>query len=78
MSFFEGKTGFIRLTFEEYPHRYKPEDSVDFIPDSRDYSYTADDVMNYFMDKDIKNIILVNPDNPSGNYIEHKRSSKIN
>lgn len=71
MSFFEGKTGFIRPTFEEYPHRYKPEDSVDFIPDSRDYSYTADDVMNYFADKDIKNIILVNPDNPSGNYIEH-------
>ena len=32
-------------------------------------SYTADDLMEYFADKNIQNLIVINPDNPSGNYI---------
>lgn len=65
-----GKVGFIRPTFEEYPNRYGSEDSVNFVPDNADYSYTADDLMAYFAEKDIQNLVLVNPDNPSGNYIK--------
>lgn len=61
------KVGFIRPTFEEYPNRYR--DCVNFVPDNADYSYTADDLMTYFADKDIQNLVVVNPDNPSGNYI---------
>ena len=67
-----GKTGFVRPTFDEYPHRYNRAESVDFTPDNRDYSYTADDLMDYFGDKDIQNLVVVNPDNPSGNYIPKK------
>ena len=69
MGFLNGKVGFIRPTFDEYPNRYDRENSVDFTPDNSDYSYTADDLMNYFGDKDINNLIVLNPDNPSGNYI---------
>ena len=69
MSRLDGKVGFIRPTFDEYPNRYSRENSVDYVPDNRDYSYTADDLMNFFGDKDIQNLIVVNPDNPSGNYI---------
>lgn len=69
MGYLSGKVGFIRPTFDEYPNRYTREDSVDFTPDNRDYSYTADDLMEYFGDKDIQNLIIVNPENPSGNYI---------
>ena len=69
MGYLNGKVGFIRPTFDEYPNRYDRENSVDFIPDNRDYSYTADDLMEYFEDKKIRNLIVVNPDNPSGNYI---------
>ncbi len=69
MGHFTGRTGFIRPTFDEYPNRYDRADSVDFIPDNSDYSYTADDLMKYFDDKEIRNLIVVNPDNPSGNYI---------
>ena len=69
MNQFDGKTGFIRPTFEEYPNRYQAEDSVCYVPDNHDYSYTADDVMGFFTGKDIKNLIIINPDNPSGNYI---------
>ena len=69
MGYLEGKVGFVRPTFDEYPNRYSRENSVDFIPNNRDYSYTADDLMAFFGDKDIQNLIVVNPENPSGNYI---------
>ena len=69
MGYLTGKVGFIRPTFDEYPNRYDRAESVDFVPDNRDYSYTADDVMTFFENKDIANLIVVNPENPSGNYI---------
>ena len=69
MSGMEGKTGFIRPTFDEYPNRYDRGDSVDYVPDNRDYAYTADDIMSFFREHRADNLILVNPDNPSGNYI---------
>ena len=70
MNFLEGKTGFIRPTFDEYPHRYERINSVDYIPEKPDYNYNADDLMTFFADKEIQNLILVNPDNPTGNYIK--------
>ena len=69
MSFLKGKTGFVRPTFDEYPKRYDRDESIDFIPDNRDYSYTAGDLIAFFGDKSIRNLIIVNPENPSGNYI---------
>ena len=72
MAQFTGKTGFIRPTFEEYPHRYDTSDSVCLVPDNKDYSYTADDVMNFFEGSGVSQIVIVNPDNPSGNYIPKK------
>ena len=69
MEYFTGVTGFVRPTFDEYPNRYDTEKSVNFIPGNRDYSYTAEDLISYFDDKEIDNLVIVNPDNPSGNYI---------
>ena len=69
MNQFDGKTGFIRPTFEEYPNRYEREDEVVYIPQNSDYSYTAEDLVQFFDDKEINNLIVINPDNPSGNYI---------
>ena len=69
MGYLDGKVGFIRPTFDEYPNRYDRENSVYFTPDNRNYSYTSDDLIDYFNDKGIQNLIVVNPDNPSGNYI---------
>ena len=64
-----GKIGFIRPTFEEYPNRYNSENSVVFTPDNDDFSYTADDLKCYFEDKEISTLVVINPDNPSGNYM---------
>ena len=70
MSILDGKTGFVRPTFEEYPNRYSSEDSVVFVPENHDYSYSADDVMKFFTGSGVSNLIIINPDNPSGNYIK--------
>ena len=63
------KTGFIRPTFEEYPNRYDKDQQVTFVPQNEDYRYTADDLMAFFGDKDIRQLMVINPDNPSGNFI---------
>lgn len=65
----KGKVGVIKPTFEEYPNRLDKEDVVTYIPKNDDFSYTADDLMRYFGDNHIDTLLLINPDNPSGNYI---------
>jgi histidinol-phosphate/aromatic aminotransferase/cobyric acid decarboxylase-like protein/GTP:adenosylcobinamide-phosphate guanylyltransferase len=77
MERFEGKTGFIRPTFEEYPNRYDKSNSVCFYPQNENFSYTADDLMDFFGDKEISNLVLVNPDNPTGNYIPKKDLERL-
>lgn len=69
MNRLHGKVGLIRPTFEEYPNRYDAKNEVVFTPETEDFSYTADDLMAFFGDKDIENLVVINPDNPSGNYI---------
>lgn len=64
-----GRLGVTCPTFEEYPNRRDAETNVTFTPQNPDFSYTVDDLMNFFGDKDISTILLVNPDNPSGNFI---------
>lgn len=72
MGLMVGKVGVIRPTFEEYPNRLGREDVVEFHANYPDYHYTAQDIIAFYSDKDIQNLILINPDNPSGNYIPHK------
>ncbi len=69
MEKFEGKAGFIRPTFEEYPNRFPKERSVYFVPQTDDFSYGLEDIKTYFADKQIEALVLVNPDNPTGNYL---------
>lgn len=72
-----GKVGMIYPSFEEYPHRKAESDIVPFYASGRDYRYTADELMAFFGDKDIEMLVLINPDNPSGNYIEKKDVLRI-
>ncbi len=65
----EGRIGVVYPTFEEYPHRLRKEQIVPFFPDNSDLHYTADDLMEFFADKEIETLLLINPDNPSGNFI---------
>lgn len=69
LSFVNGKVGLIRPTFEEYSNRFDKSKQIVYIPDNKDFSYNASDIIDYFNNKDIECLIIINPDNPSGNYI---------
>ncbi|GBU28548.1 aminotransferase [Treponema sp. R8-4-B8] len=68
-----GKIGITYPTFNEYAESFIAANSigrgkneiVQFIP--RDFSYTADDLKTFSKNCDV--ILLINPDNPSGNFI---------
>lgn len=62
-----GKVGFVRPTFEEYYNRCDPALRVVYQPEG--FTYTADDLMREFSGKGISTLLLINPDNPSGNYL---------
>ena len=64
-----GKLGNMLPTFEEYPNRKDGESLVQFIPESDGFKYSAEDIKLFFDGKDIDTLLLINPDNPSGNYI---------
>lgn len=66
-----GTLGLTFPTFEEYPNRLPEERVVRYVPTNSDFAYTASDLKAYFSDKSINTLLLINPDNPSGNYIPY-------
>jgi len=64
-----GKIGIILPTFEEYYCRKNSEDFIPYIVDNESYKYNASEVLTFFSDKEINTLLLINPDNPSGNFI---------
>lgn len=69
MEILPGTLGITRPTFEEYPNRRTPESLVTFVPQNDEYRYTAQDLMDFFGKNPADNLLLINPDNPSGNFI---------
>ena len=68
----EGKIGIIYPTFEEYPNRIDKNRIVPFLSKNKDFLYTAEDLKEFYNDKKIDCLLLINPDNPSGNFIPIK------
>ena len=66
----EGNIGFIRPTFEEYPNRIEKERAVVYCPENNNFSYNEYDLIEYFSEKDISTLVVINPDNPTGSYIK--------
>ena len=63
-----GSIGVIIPTFQEYTARLNKSAEVHYLkPNNADFSYTADDLKNFA--NEIDTLILINPDNPSGNFI---------
>ena len=65
----DGKTGVVFPTFEEYPNRLDRASIVAFTPRGADLNYTLSDLTGFFDGKGIRRLLLINPDNPSGNFI---------
>ena len=71
-----GKVGFVRPTFEEYHNRCRNEKVV-FYAKAPDFSYSVEDLIAFFGDKDISTLVLINPDNPTGQYITIEDVKKL-
>lgn len=65
----EGRIGIIYPTFEEYPHRMSRDMIISFVPNNVDLKYGVEDIISFFSDKKIATLVIINPDNPSGNFI---------
>lgn len=63
------KVGFIRPTFEEYPNRFYKE-AVIYEAKYNDFSYNAADIIDFYSQNRVDALVIINPDNPTGNYIE--------
>lgn len=77
MGSLDGKAGFIRPTFEEYPNRYDRENSVYMNMDNDQFTYSVNDIIDFFSLNPVDILVLVNPDNPSGNYINMAELKKL-
>lgn len=69
MESLEGKVGVVRPTFEEYPNRIPAEQVETFVPQNEMFRYGADDLIAYFSQHPVDTLLLINPDNPSGNFV---------
>jgi len=72
MSQLNGKIGIISPTFEEYPNRKSTNDIITFYPQNKNFSYEVKELQTFYENKNISSLLIVNPDNPSGNFIPPK------
>ena len=63
-----GSVGVIIPSFEEYINRIENKIVV-YKAKLPDFRYTARDLISYFDKTDVSTLIIVNPDNPSGNFL---------
>ncbi len=73
----DGKVGVIYPTFEEYPNRLSANRIVAFKPNNETFSYTAEELIDYYSIHTVNNLLIVNPDNPSGNFINKDGLTKL-
>lgn len=73
----EGKVGVVRPTFEEYPNRLPDERVVTFVPQNETFRYSANDLIRFFGKNRVENLLLINPDNPSGNFVPVEGIHKV-
>jgi len=69
MTGLDGKIGIVLPTFEEYYNRNETGNFVPYVIGNNSFHYDINDLIPYFTGKNINNLLLINPDNPSGNFI---------
>ena len=78
MGMLAGKIGFVYPTFEEYPNRIEEGRRIVFNPSPENgFRYSAEDMIGFFGKNRVSSIILINPDNPSGNFLPKKDVLKL-
>lgn len=75
--FIEGKIAISYPTFNEYPERLINKEIVPVHVDPNTFKYSVDDILDCVNKENIKTIILINPDNPTGNFLEKEDVLKL-
>lgn len=57
-------------TFNEYPERFSLAKVVPVPTDMQTFSYSVDDIIGTVKKEHAKAVVLINPDNPTGNFLE--------
>ena len=71
----KGTFGLTFPTFNEYPESIGYDRIIKFIPENNNFEYSLDNLLE--LSKKSDNLILINPDNPSGNFIKKEDLLKI-
>ena len=69
----KGELAVFGPTFEEYPERFHKLETK--MLSSKNFQYTSSEIIGISEGK--KGVVIVNPDNPSGNYISRKNLLKV-
>jgi len=73
----EETVGLAVPTFDEYRACAGPERIKAFKPTRPDFRYTADDLFDFCTEEKVASLILINPDNPSGNFIPREDAIRL-
>ena len=68
----EGSVAIPYPTFNEYPERFINAKTVPVPVNKETFSYTAEDILKTVRASGAKTVLLINPDNPSGNFLNKK------
>ena len=68
--FLEGTVAIPFPTFNEYPERFASARVVPVPTDMQTFSYSVDDIIDTVKKERAKAAVLINPDNPTGNFLE--------
>src|SRR5690606_20891759 len=77
MELIDGQVGIILPSFEEYTNRLGKEKIISYIPENENFSYSSEDLISFFDEKPISSLLLINPDNPSGNFISKQELYRL-
>ena len=66
----EGKVAVPFPTFNEYPERFTQAEVVPVSTDKETFVYSADDILKTVRQTGAKTVLLINPDNPTGNFLK--------
>ena len=65
-----GKTAIPYPTFNEYPARFCNSSTVEIEVNKETFEYTVDDILASVDRNQANNVLLINPDNPSGHFLK--------
>ena len=67
-----GKVAVPYPTFNEYPERFTNCQIVPIHTNPKDFSYTTANILETVIKENVNAVLLINPDNPSGNFLNKK------